>query len=176
MLGGFHAPALLVVGMDVLVPAHRIFQPLFPREAQRRFDLRADVRLADTAVEIGHEDDGGNLLEQRAVFGFKVRRGRPRQGRLTAPESAAGFSVWIAEDARQAPAGLPRASCSIRPALQSPPHSGSLLELAIPELGLLPAASRLTPLRLRFRASGSSDAELRDWTGCLPGGARPAPY
>ena len=58
-LGGFRAPALLVVGMNLLIPAHRIFQPFFLREAQRRFDLRADIGFADAAIEIGHEDTAG---------------------------------------------------------------------------------------------------------------------
>ena len=73
MLGRFNAPALLVFGMDAVVPADRIFEPLFAGVAQCRFDLRADVCLADAAIEISHEDDGRNLLQQRAILGLEIR-------------------------------------------------------------------------------------------------------
>ena len=71
-LGRFDAPALLVVGMDVAVPAHRIFQPFFLRKTQRRFDLRADVGFADSPIQIGHEHHGGNLFHQGAISGFQI--------------------------------------------------------------------------------------------------------
>ena len=71
--------------MDALIPADRIFEPLLLREAQRGFDLRADVGFADAFVQIRHEHDGGNLLDERAVAGIDVRpvqssacRGGPR--------------------------------------------------------------------------------------------------
>ena len=71
-LGRFGAPALLVVGMDMAVPADRIFQPLFLGETQRGFNLRADVGLADAAIEIRHEDYRRDLLDQGAISGFKI--------------------------------------------------------------------------------------------------------
>ena len=68
----FDAPPLLVVRMDLLVPADRIFQPLLLREAEDRLDLRAHVGFADALVQVGHEDDGGNLLDQGAVLCFQI--------------------------------------------------------------------------------------------------------
>ena len=60
--------------MDLLIPAHRVFQPFFLRKAERRFDLRAHIGFADPSVEIGHENDGGNLFQESTVLGFEVRR------------------------------------------------------------------------------------------------------
>src|SRR5579859_7721398 len=71
-LGRFDAPAFLVVSVNLVVPANRIFQPLFLRETESGLDLGADVSLADTAIEICHENNSGDLLYQRAVSGFKV--------------------------------------------------------------------------------------------------------
>ena len=71
-LSGFHAPALFVVGMDLRIPANRILQPLFLRETEHGFDLRTDVGFADRLVEIGHEHDCGNLLDQGAVLRLQV--------------------------------------------------------------------------------------------------------
>ena len=34
-------------------------------------DPRAHVGLADAAIEVGHEDDGGELLDQGAVLGLE---------------------------------------------------------------------------------------------------------
>ena len=61
--GGLNAPALLIVGMNLLVPAHRIFKPLRLRKTERRFNLRADIGFADSPIEIGHENNGGELLD-----------------------------------------------------------------------------------------------------------------
>ena len=69
----FNAPALLVVGMDAVVPADGIFKPLFARVAERGLNFRAHVGLADAAIEIGHENDRRNLLEQRAILGLEIR-------------------------------------------------------------------------------------------------------
>ena len=77
-LGSFQAPALLVIGVNVLIPANRIFQPFFSRISEGRFDLRAHIRLADTPVEISHEDNRRYLLQQSTVFGLKVWRSRIR--------------------------------------------------------------------------------------------------
>ena len=77
-LGGFQAPALLIIGMNVLIPANRIFQPLLSRIAKGRFDLRAHICFADTSVEISHEDDRRYLLQECAIFGLKIRRLRIR--------------------------------------------------------------------------------------------------
>ena len=79
-LGGFQAPALLVIGVNVLIPTDRIFQPFFSRISEGGFDLRAHIRLADTPVEISHEDNRRYLLQQSAVFGLKVWRLRIRGG------------------------------------------------------------------------------------------------
>src|SRR5271154_7377546 len=62
-LGGFEAPTLLVIGMNVLIPADWIFQPFFARISESGFNLRAHIRLADTPVEISHEDNRGYLLQ-----------------------------------------------------------------------------------------------------------------
>ena len=59
--------------MNVLIPADRIFEPLLAGVPKRGLDLRADVGLADAAIEIGHEDDGRNLLQQRAILGLEIR-------------------------------------------------------------------------------------------------------
>ena len=56
------------------IPADRIFEPLFARVAEGGLDLRADIGLADAAIEIGHENDGWNLFEQRAILCFEIRR------------------------------------------------------------------------------------------------------
>ncbi len=71
--GGILAPALFLVRMDLVVPADRIFQPLLLRESQRRFDLRADIRFADAAIQIRHEHDRRHLLEERAVSRLEDR-------------------------------------------------------------------------------------------------------
>ena len=70
---GFIAPAALVVGMDLLIPANRIFQPFLLRKAERGFDLRTHIGFADTLIQIRHEHDRGNLIEQDPVSGFEVR-------------------------------------------------------------------------------------------------------
>src|SRR6202041_2807180 len=44
--GGFVTPSLLVVGMDVRIPAQWVFQPLALRESQSCFNLRTDVGVA----------------------------------------------------------------------------------------------------------------------------------
>ena len=91
MLGGFKAPALLIIGMNAFVPAHRIFEPLFARVAECGFDFGADIGLADAAIEIGHEDDGRDLLQQRAVAGFEIRSlrfiGRRKMRRMARPSA-----------------------------------------------------------------------------------------
>ena len=73
--GRFNAPALLVVGMNSVIPADRIFEPLFARVAERCFDLRADVCLADATIEIRHEDDGWNLLQKRSITALRDSTG-----------------------------------------------------------------------------------------------------
>ena len=72
-LRSFHAPAGFVVGMDLLIPHHRILKPFRLREPQCRLNLRAYVRLADTTVQVRHEHDRRKLLEQRPVLGFQIR-------------------------------------------------------------------------------------------------------
>src|ERR1700757_4354933 len=58
--------------MDVAVPANWIFEPLFLRKAQRRFDLGTDVSLADPAIQISHKNYRGNLFYQRPISGFQI--------------------------------------------------------------------------------------------------------
>jgi len=70
----FRAPAVLVVRMDVPVPANRILQPFFLGKTERRLDLRTDISLADATIEIGHKHDGRNLLHERAVPGLQIRQ------------------------------------------------------------------------------------------------------
>src|SRR6185503_20469571 len=55
----------------MLIPANRIFEPLFLGKTKRCFDLRADIRFADSAIEVDHEDYGRYLLEQRSVLRFR---------------------------------------------------------------------------------------------------------
>ena len=74
----------LVVGMDLLVPANRVFQPFRLRKSQRLFDLRADVGLANSLVQVGHENNGGNLVEQRPVARLDIGRGIARTDRMLA--------------------------------------------------------------------------------------------
>src|ERR1700733_3201590 len=71
-LGRFEAPTLLVIGMNALIPADWILQPFFSGISERCFNLRAHIGLADTPVEIGHEDNRGYLLQQSAVFRLRV--------------------------------------------------------------------------------------------------------
>ena len=73
MLRGFEAPALLVVGMNVFIPADRVFKPLLAGVSQRGFDFGADVCLTDSAVDVGHENDGGNLFKEGTIFGLETR-------------------------------------------------------------------------------------------------------
>jgi len=70
--GRFHAPTIFVVGVNLLIPTHRIVEPLFLFETERRLDLRADVSLALAAVEVGHENHGWYLLNQGAVLGLEL--------------------------------------------------------------------------------------------------------
>ena len=70
--GCFEAPALFVVRMNVFVPADGIFQPFFARVSKGGLDLGADICLADSAIEIGHEDHGGNLLQKRAILCLEI--------------------------------------------------------------------------------------------------------
>ena len=58
--------------MDLLVPADGVLQPLFLRETQHRFNLRAYVSLADSLVQVSHKYDGGNLLHQGAILCLQV--------------------------------------------------------------------------------------------------------
>ena len=69
---GFRAPTALVVGMNSLIPADRIFQPFLLREPEHGFDLRIDVSFSDAAVEIDHEDHGRDLLDQGSIPGLEV--------------------------------------------------------------------------------------------------------
>ena len=83
-LCGFQTPALLVLGVDVLVPENWIFQPLLSRISKCSFDLRAHIRFADTSVEISHKYDRRYLLQKSTVFSLKIWyvsvRGRPFSG------------------------------------------------------------------------------------------------
>src|ERR1700722_12984605 len=72
-LGGFQTPAPLILRMDVLIPANRIFQPFFARITERCLDLGAYIGLTDAAIEISHEHDRWNLLEQRAILRLEIR-------------------------------------------------------------------------------------------------------
>jgi hypothetical protein len=77
--GGFHAPALFVIGMNLLIPADGIFQPFLLRKAQRRFNLGAHIRFAYALVQVSHEDHSGYLLDDGAITRFHIQR--PRLGR-----------------------------------------------------------------------------------------------
>src|ERR1700685_3461037 len=66
-LGRFYAPALLIVRMNVLVPADRVLQPLVGRKPKRILDLRTYVGFTAALVEIGHEDNGRDLIQQCAI-------------------------------------------------------------------------------------------------------------
>ena len=46
----FGTPTLLIVRINLLVPAHRIFQPLVLRKTERSFNLGADVGFANSFV------------------------------------------------------------------------------------------------------------------------------
>jgi len=48
----FDAPALFIVGINVAVPPNRIFQPFFLRKTEGSFNLRANIGLADAAIEM----------------------------------------------------------------------------------------------------------------------------
>src|SRR5579871_503000 len=73
-LGCLGTPARAVFGMDLLVPAHGIIQPLFLGEAERLLDMRTDVSFAQAAIKHRHEDDCRNLLDQHTVTGFQGGR------------------------------------------------------------------------------------------------------
>ena len=86
--------------MDVVVPADRVLQPLRLGEPHDLLDARAHVRLADAAVEIGHEHHGRHLLHQGPVLGLQVRKRRlTGGGRATASRPVAGEDRGqVAED------------------------------------------------------------------------------
>ncbi len=95
-LGSFHTPATFIVGMNLLIPLHGIFEPFRLREAQRRFDLRAHIGFADAAVEVCHEHHRRQLLNQGSVFGFQIGELRFRDRPLVKPfeevmQGAQGF-------------------------------------------------------------------------------------
>ena len=87
--------------MNVAVPANRVFQPLLLRKTQRGFNLRADVGLADSAIEVRHEDDRGNLFHQGAISGFEIGELRIFRPLLVRPlrwiYDAPGAG-WVADD------------------------------------------------------------------------------
>src|SRR5687767_8053314 len=58
----FDAPSILVVWMDLLIPAHRIIQPFFLSESQYLFDLRANICLANTFIHESHKNDCRDLF------------------------------------------------------------------------------------------------------------------
>ncbi len=66
-------PAQLIVRVQLAVPQHGIFQPLFLGETEQPLDLWADVKFIDSFIERGHEGDGRELLDQRAIarLGFE---------------------------------------------------------------------------------------------------------
>ena len=65
--------------MDVVVPADGILQPFRLGEPHDLLDAGAHVGLADAAIEVGHEDHGGHLLDEGPVLGLDV--GQRRVGR-----------------------------------------------------------------------------------------------
>src|SRR5439155_26691767 len=62
--GKFEVPAFAIFRMQLSMPKYRIIQPFLLRESKQVHDLRADVKLADAAVQGSHERDGRNLLDQ----------------------------------------------------------------------------------------------------------------
>jgi hypothetical protein len=62
--------------MNLLIPAHRIFQPFALRKTKRRFNLRTYVGFADSFVQVGHEHDGRDLLDESAVLRFHIQQRR----------------------------------------------------------------------------------------------------
>ena len=88
-LRGFDAPAVLIVGMDLLVPANRILQPFFLRKSERRFDLRTHIGFADSLIQVRHEHHGGNLIEQDPVARLQSRA----RGLLGASDGELGRGV-----------------------------------------------------------------------------------
>ena len=79
-LGCLHGPAVLVIRMDLLIPTNGILQPFVAGESQRDFNVRTDVGLPYALIQVGSEDHGRNLLHQRSVSGFDVRRGFGTRG------------------------------------------------------------------------------------------------
>src|SRR4029079_6514073 len=71
--GSLGAPGVLSVGMDPVVPTHRILQPFCLGEAESLLDARADIGLAYATVQICHEDHRGDLLHQRPIHGLEIR-------------------------------------------------------------------------------------------------------
>src|ERR1700730_18398703 len=60
--------------MYPLVPAHRILQPFRLREAYCRLDMWTHVVLTYASIKVGHEDNCGDLLNQRPIPCLEVRR------------------------------------------------------------------------------------------------------
>jgi hypothetical protein len=58
--------------VNLLVPEHGVSEPFRLRESQRSLELWTDVRFSDSAVEISHENDSGQLLDKRAILRFDV--------------------------------------------------------------------------------------------------------
>ncbi len=66
-LRGFNAPPRFVVRMNLLVPAHWVFQPFTLRRTQRCFDLRTYVGFANPFVRVGHVVFTGPRSVSRAI-------------------------------------------------------------------------------------------------------------
>src|SRR5579863_1918762 len=63
-LCSFLAPSHLVIGMNLLIPPHWIFEPFALRKPKGRLNLRAYIGFADPFVQVGHEHHSGDLLNE----------------------------------------------------------------------------------------------------------------
>lgn len=66
-LGEIFLPALAIVGVKLVVPEEGIIQPFVLREAEKVFDLRADVELVSVEIQASEKGDNRDLLDQSAI-------------------------------------------------------------------------------------------------------------
>src|SRR5262245_14772382 len=58
--------------MELLEPENRVFEPCILIQPEQLFDLRTYVDLTDPFIESGHESNGRDFLDQRAIAGFQA--------------------------------------------------------------------------------------------------------
>jgi len=82
------------------IPSDRILQPLFLGKAERSLDLRTNVCFSHPLLQISHEHDRWNLLNQGTILRLQVRKLRSDVGQRVsgATRTIAGDYIGIFEE------------------------------------------------------------------------------